>query len=133
MTDKNQAEWLAVQHSYDKAEQIALALKVLAIIIWIYLISIDESLLLQIGTIGLFWLHEAIVKTQQSRAAKRLLHLEHAIRQIQDEGCQWHSQWQSDRPGALALITAYMCHALKPTVAITYVILLTGSAIRYWN
>lgn len=133
MADKNQAEWLAVQRGYDKAEHLALGLKVLATIIWVYLISIDESLLLQLGSIALFWLHEAILKTQQSRAAARLLQLEHAIRQMQDEGCQWHSQWQSTRPGTIALLTSYACHAFKPTVAVTYLILLAGSAIRYWN
>lgn len=132
MTDKNQAEWLLVQQSYDKQEQQALWLKVITILVWLWLLKNAAALELQLGIISLFWLHEAILKTWQQRAADRLLQLEQAILQAQDIGCQWHSQWQYQRQGSLQLILGYAKQALKPTVAITYLALIAASLLRLW-
>lgn len=132
MTDKNLAEWLLVQQSYDKQEQQALWLKVITILVWLWLLKNAAALELQLGIIGLFWLHEAILKTWQQRAADRLLQLEQAILQAQDIGCQWHSQWQYQRQSPLQLILGYARQALKPTVAITYLALIAASLLRLW-
>lgn len=129
----NHAEWLCLQHRYDHMEQQALWLRVVAIVLWLYLLQTEASLLLQLGCIALFWLQEAVWKTQQSRTAVRLLSLEQAISQQQDISCQWHSQWQAQRGQAQGLVLDYLRHSLKPTVALTYTILLIGSLIRQFN
>jgi hypothetical protein len=132
MTDKNQAEWLLIQQSYDKQEQQALWLKIIAILVWLWLLKNTAGLELQLGIIGLFWLHETLLKTWQQRAADRLLQLEQAILQAQDIGCQWHSQWQLQRQKPLQFIIGYARQALKPTVAITYLALVAASLLRLW-
>ncbi|WP_333607537.1 hypothetical protein [Arsukibacterium sp.] len=132
MTDKNQAEWLLVQQSYDKQEQQALWLKVATILVWLWLLKNAAGIELILGVIGFFWLHEALLKTWQQRAADRLLQLEQAILQAQDIGCQWHSQWQYQRQGPLQLILGYARQAVKPTVAVTYLALIAASLLRLW-
>ena len=132
MTDRNQAEWLLIQQSHDKQEQQALWLKVVTILVWLWLLKSGAAIELQLGVIGLFWLHEAILKTFQQRAANRLLQLEQAILQAQDIGCQWHSQWQYQRQNPLQLILGYAKQAAKPTVAVTYLALIAASLLRLW-
>ena len=86
MEKANQQEWLLVQRSFDQMEIQALWLKIVAIIVWLGLLVSKESLVLMVGVIGLFWLNEAIWKTQQQRAAARLRQLEQAA---DDISCQW--------------------------------------------
>ena len=132
MTDNNQAEWLLIQQSFDKQEQQALWLKVVTILVWLWLLKNAAGIELIIGVIGLFWLHEVMLKTFQQRAADRLLQLEQAILQAQDIGCQWHSQWQYQRQTPLQLILGYAKQAAKPTVAVTYLALIAASLLRLW-
>lgn len=129
MHQANQQEWLLVQRNYDQMETQALWLKVAAIVVWLWLLVSKESLVLMVGVIALFWLHEAIWKTQQQRAAMRLLQLEQAT---DDINCQWHSDFNANRPGALALALAYLQNLLPPTVAITYLIMLAATLIRHF-
>ncbi len=129
MHQANQQEWLLVQRNYDQMETQALWLKVAAIVVWLWLLISEESLVLMIGVIALFWLHEAIWKTQQQRAALRLLQLEQAT---DDISCQWHSDFNANRPGALALALAYLQNLLPPTVAITYLIMLAATLVRHF-
>jgi len=133
MTDRNQAEWLLQQQSYDQMEKQALWLKVVAIGLWLWLVQTESSLVLQLGLIALFWLHEAIWKTQQSRTAERLLALEQALSQGKDIGCQWHHSWLQQRGGAVGLAFSYLKHCFKPTVAITYLVLLAATLARHFN
>lgn len=129
----NQAEWLCLQQSYDHMEKQALWLRVVAITLWLWLVQTESSLILQLALLALFWLQEALWKTQQSRTAERLLALEQASRQQQEIGCQWHTQWQTQRGGISQLAISYIQHALKPTVALTYLILLAGCLLRHFN
>lgn len=123
MTTSNQAEWLCLQQSYDKAEQLAAWLKVIVCLSWLWLVVTDSGIDLQLAAISLFWLQEAILRTQQTRTEHRLLQLEVAIRESRDEGCQWYSQWQQQRGGAVMLAKSYISSACKPTVALLYVLL----------
>lgn len=133
MTDRNQAEWLLLQQSFDQMEKQALWLKVVSIVLWLWLVQTESSLVLQLGLISLFWLHEAIWKTQQSRTVDRLIALEQAIAQGNDIGCQWQQDWLLHRGGAFSLALSYLKHCFKPTVAITYVILLAATLARHFN
>lgn len=133
MTDRNQAEWLLQQQSYDQMEKQALWLKVVAIVLWLWLIQTESTLILQLGLIGVFWLHEAIWKTQQSRTAERLLALEQAFSQSKDIGCLWHQSWLQQRGSAIGLMLSYLKHCFKPTVAITYLVLIVATFARHFN
>lgn len=133
MSDRNQAEWLLQQQSFDQMEKQALWLKVVAITLWLWLVQTESSLVLQLGLIGLFWLHEAIWKTQQSRTVERLVALEQALAQGKDIGCQWHQSWLEQRGGAQSLVFSYFKHCFKPTIAVTYLILSAATFARHFN
>ncbi|WP_306520319.1 hypothetical protein [Rheinheimera sp.] len=133
MSDRNQAEWLLLQQSYDQMEKQALWLKVVAIALWLWLVQSQSGLLLQLGLVLLFWLHEGLWKTQQSRTESRLYALEQATQQAQDIGCLWHHSWQQQRGGVVDLLWSYLKSSLKPTVAVTYVILLAATLVRHFN
>lgn len=133
MSDRNQAEWLLLQQSYDQMEKQALWLKVVAIVLWLWLVQSQSGLLLQLGLVLLFWLHEGLWKTQQSRTESRLYALEQATQQAQDIGCLWHQSWQQQRGGVVDLLLSYLKSSLKPTVAVTYVILLAATLVRHFN
>jgi hypothetical protein len=129
MHKANQQEWLLVQRSFDQMEIQALWLKIVAIIAWLGLLVSKESLILMVGVIGLFWLNEAIWKTQQQRAAARLRQLEQAA---DDISCQWHSDFATNRPSAINLALGYLKNLLPPTVAVTYVIMLGATLVRHF-
>mgnify|MGYP006203636931 CR=1 FL=1 len=129
----NQAEWLCLQQSYDQMEKQALWLRVVAITLWLWLLQTESSLLLQLALLGLFWLQEALWKTQQSRTADRLMALEQALAQHKDIGCQWHLSWLQQRGSAVGLALSYLQHCFKPTVAITYLVLLAATLVRHFN
>lgn len=129
MHKANQSEWLLLQRSFDQMETQALWLKVVAIVVWLGLLVSKESLVLMVGVIALFWLHEAIWKTQQHRAAARLTQLEQADADI---SCQWHSDFANNRPGTINLAIGYVKNLMLPTVAITYVIMLAATLVRHF-
>ena len=129
MEKANQQEWLLVQRSFEQMEIQALWLKIVAIIVWLGLLVSKESLVLMVGVIGLFWLNEAIWKTQQQRAAARLRQLEQAA---DDISCQWHTDFANNRPGAMNLALGYLKNLLPPTVAVTYVIMLGATLVRHF-
>ena len=124
MTNNTAAEWLSLQRSFSQYDTQALWLKLIAITGCLYLLHTGSSPSLQLAGIALFWLHEAMLRTVQHRTALRLLQLEQALAQHADAGMQWHSQWQHNRGGGLTLARDYLRLALKPTVALTYALLL---------
>ncbi len=129
MQKANQQEWLLIQRNFDQMEIQALWLKIVAIIVWLGLLVSKESLVLMVGAIALFWLHEAIWKTQQQRAAARLHQLEQAA---DDISCQWHTDFAINRPSAMHLALGYLKNLLPPTVAVTYVIMLGATLVRHF-
>lgn len=132
MAERTQAEWLCLQQSYDKMDMQALWLKLLSLLVWFWLLHSASSLRVQLCAIALFWLHEALLRTVQQRTAERLLQLEQALTQNQDIGMQWHSAWHQQRGGITTLAMSYLRQAFKPTVAISYVALITLSVIRLY-
>ncbi|TXH96704.1 MAG: hypothetical protein E6Q75_06755 [Rheinheimera sp.] len=127
----NQQEWLQLQQSYDQMEKHALWLRLLCLTLWLWLVQSESTVVLQAGLIGFCWLNEALWKAQQDRAGARLLALEAALREEQDIACQWQSCWLAQRPGIAGLIGDYVKAGLKPTVAVSYLILGGASLYRY--
>lgn len=128
----NQQEWLQLQRVYDQMEAHALWLKVACLLSWLTLVFVQESLVMQLGTLLIFWWLEASWRLQQRRAGDRLQALEQATVAGQDIACTWQSQWQQQRPALPGLLTGYLLAALKPTVAVVYLALLVASFIRVW-
>ena len=126
-----QQEWLQLQQSYDQMEKHALWLRLLCLTLWLALVENESSFVLQAGLIGFCWLNEALWKAQQDRAGARLQALEAALRDGKDIACQWQTSWQAERPGVGGLIGSYLQAALKPTVAVSYLILAGASVYRY--
>lgn len=133
MSNKTEAEWLSLQRNFSSQDTQALWLKLLTISVWVYLLCVGSNLALPLAVIGVFWLHEAMLRTVQHRTAQRLLQLEQALAQGTDAGMQWHSQWQQQRGGVASLAAAYLRQAIKPTVAITYIALTTLSLLLHYN
>lgn len=127
----NQQEWLQLQQSYDQMEKHALWLRLLCLTLWLWLVQSESTVVLQAGLIGFCWLNEALWKAQQDRAGARLLALEAALREEQDIACQWQSSWLAQKPGIAGLIGDYVKAGLKPTVAVSYLILGGASLYRY--
>lgn len=127
----NQQEWLQLQQSYDQMEKHALWLRLLCLTLWLWLVQSESTVVLQAGLIGFCWLNEALWKAQQDRAGARLLALEAALREEQDIACQWQSSWLAQRPSIAGLIGDYVKAGLKPTVAVSYLILGGASLYRY--
>jgi len=112
-------------------EKHALWLRLLCLSLWLWLVQSGSTLVLQAGLIGFCWLNEALWKAQQDRAGARLLALEAAMREGLEIACQWQSSWQAQRPGIGGLIGDYVKAGLKPTVAVSYLILAGASLYRY--
>lgn len=128
----NQQEWLQLQQHHDQMEIHALWLKVVCLLSWLTLVFINESLLIQLGSLLVFWWLEASWRTQQQRATERLLQLEQAIADHADIACRWQSEWLQQRPGLFGLGRSYVTAACKPTVAVVYLALLTATLLRFW-
>jgi hypothetical protein len=76
------------------------------------------------------WFQDAIWKTFQSRTEVRILQLESLLatrHHDENEGClayQFNSLYAKSRPNTIGLIKEYSRHALRPTVAFPYSVLL---------
>ena len=103
-----------------------------AVVTWLWLLQTSAGLRLQLVALALFWLHECLLRTVQQRTAERLLQLEQALVQNQDVGMQWHTAWQLQRGGVLGLAASYLRQAIKPTVALTYIVLIALSVLRQY-
>lgn len=123
-----QREWLLLQAQHEAYEWAALALKALAVVVFVW----APSGALAAAALPLLWLQEAIVKTWQARLAAHLLQLERQIAAAEDSSSsaaagpamQLHSRWQAGRPGGVALLRGYGLSALRPTVAFPHLPLL---------
>ena len=120
-------EWITLQNNYEQYERSALFIKLASVAIWTIALSAGLNEIL-IGIVMLIlWLQESIFKTYQSRLGNRILRVENLIKQniqTEDVAFQLHSDWVGQRRGGISLIVEYLKHALKPTVAFPYVVLL---------
>ena len=116
-------EWLLLQSQHERYEFAALAIKLFAVALLAFGVTLTAPLLLAL--LALLWLQEAVVKTFQSRLGERLLRVEQSLREASEGAAmQLHSEWLASRPRGAALLREYALSACRPTVAFPYVVLI---------
>ncbi len=121
------AEWLALHGDQGAYERLALAMKLLAVLVWLIApggLPAGRATL----AIALLWGQEAIWRTWQQRLFERLLALESAS----VEPFRLYSDWARRRGGMGALLGDYARGAMRPTVVYPYGPLLLLEAARPW-
>lgn len=121
-----ESEWNTLQSSADQYEHSSLNIKLMSLLVVGGSIALTLETLPQILLILLFWITEAVYKTFQFRIFARLDKIEAAI-QNSDFGCkpfQFNSDFNDERGGISNLLLEYVTSALKPTIAVTYLVLI---------
>ena len=126
------AEWQVLQTQYDSYEKCSLAIKLVAVMLFIFSLGLQINIGYTAVVIAVLWLQDAIRKTFQSRIESRLYVVEKQLvlttdSQVQiptEQAFQFNSKFIEQRNTGLALIKEYILQAFKPTVAYPYVLLL---------
>jgi hypothetical protein len=125
MTSPLITEWQTLQNNDEQYERNALLIKLTSLSLFLLGQVFNTALLGTMLIVLLCWGLESIIKTYQSRIGQRLLTVEAAIKNgNESEGMQFHTDWQNKRPRGTRLIGEYAKHAVKPTVAFPYAIIL---------
>jgi hypothetical protein len=139
MSEKNkidaalQQEWLALHQSDERSETLSLLIKLLAVILCVTGWALSLNVYLLVLLLAVLWLQEGIWKTFQSRTQQRLLDLERAISgQGDTTAFQFYHEWQQRRPRTVELMGQYLRHALRPTVAYPYAVLIALVLATSW-
>ena len=123
-----QQEWSTLQNNCAHSESLALLIKLVAVIVCFVGIIYQQSNLLIALLLLILWLQEAIWKTFQSRTEQRLLAIEKAwADNDNDSALCFYRNWAESRPAIKTLITEYLYSAIRPTVAYPYIVLLPVS------
>jgi hypothetical protein len=117
-----QQQWLTMHRQYEHYENLALVIKLIAVIATLAGLISHLSYWPLLVLLGILWLQEGIWKTFQSRLEASLLALEETA--TEDALLPLYTNWRQKRPGVTALITQYLCSALRPTVAFPYIVLM---------
>lgn len=118
-------EWTTLQDNHERYENGALAVKLVAVVLFFCGVAVALDPLLTGLVVLVLWLQEAIFKTFQGRLGARLLQLELALSGTQPlQPFQLHSAWLAQRQGAGGLVAEYARSGLRPTVAFPYGVLL---------
>lgn len=119
-------EWSVLQNSADQYEHRALNIKLMSLLVVGLSMIFPIELLTKILFIFSFWLTEAVYKTFQFRIFKRLETIEIAIvnPSMNIVPFNFNLDFEDDRGGIRSLFFEYVKSAAKPTVAITYLILI---------
>ncbi|MBU3019930.1 hypothetical protein KO519_19840 [Paraglaciecola agarilytica] len=122
-------EWNVLQNQYDDYEKFAAIIKLVCIALVVSIFCFSEAHLLSIAVVLLLWLQEAMWKTFQGRIEARLLVVETLLSQPSgteqsDAAMQFNRNWLAQRPSVVGLLIEYAKSALRPTVALHYILLL---------
>lgn len=133
-----QQEWITLQNQYDSYEKVALAIKLVGTALVVAVLLLAATELFAVAIILLFWVQEAIWKTFQGRIETRLLETEYILAQEAElmrsdtAPMQFNRRWLSSRPGGVGLLVEYIKSALRPTVAMHYVLMLLVTLVFYF-
>ena len=132
-----QQEWITLQNQYDSYEKVAVAIKLVGTALVVAVLLFAATEILAVAIILLFWVQEAIWKTFQGRIETRLLETELMLAQDADQilpdaaPMQFNRHWLSSRPGGAGLLVEYVKSALRPTVAMHYVLMFLVTLVFY--
>jgi hypothetical protein len=123
-------EWSLLQTQCDSYEKYSLLIKLFSIGLAAAAYFQSMLSLFLCALLLVLWFQDAIWKTFQSRTEGRILQLESLLamhHHDQSERClayQFNSVYVKSRPNMTGLIKEYLRHALRPTVAFPYSVLL---------
>lgn len=129
-----QREWEILHREHEQSERSTAMLKAGAVLLSFATLAIAVDILLSGLLIMVLWVQEGITRTVQARVGARLLQIENMLRATHgnvDSAFQLHTTWQDARGGTMALVGDYARHALRPTVAYPYVMLLVILVIAW--
>ncbi len=137
MTTNNttlQQEWAVLHRDYERYDQYGLFIKIAAIITAAISLGLTLPIVASLAFIAIFWLQEGIWRTVQGRCGDRLLILEKQIKtEPASVGMQFYSEWEASRPGTVGIVVEYFRHAIRPTVAYPYIVLIAlALLLAYW-
>ena len=132
MTSPLIIEWQTLQNNYEQHEKSALLIKLTSLTLFLLGQAISNAFVWAAFIVLLCWVLESVIKTYQARLGERLLKIEVAIKnKNENEGMQFHTDWQNNRPSGMRLIIEYGAQSLKPTVAFPYALLLLASIGKF--
>lgn len=124
--DLARREWIILHRDYERYEQFALVIKLLAVgtclMCWLFSLGIVVSSLF----VCVLWLQEGIWKTYQARIGARIVLVEKMMVEpaiAVNAVFQLYGSWGATRKGAVRLLAEYFSNSLRPTVAYPYVVL----------
>ncbi|GAB2692142.1 hypothetical protein Q4574_18205 [Aliiglaciecola sp. 3_MG-2023] len=118
-------EWTTLQYQYDSYEKFSLLIKVFSGVICSFLVLHVQLDFIIPLLCGVFWMLDGIWKTFQGRISDRLLIVEKGLlNPIQDDGMQYNSLWEVNRPSSTKLAASYLTNALTPTVLAPHLMLI---------
>ncbi len=124
MTDF-QNEWAILHSDIEKYQRFSLIIKLFSILTCTLSIAFSINTFVTIFIILVLWLQDGIWVTFQQRLESRVLVIEDSIKNLKNNNAfQLYSEWQSNRPGSIKLLTEYTLNSLKPTVAYPYIALI---------
>ncbi|WP_166423470.1 hypothetical protein [Paraglaciecola sp. 20A4] len=125
-----QQEWVTLQNQYDSYEKFACVIKLVCISLVATMLLLLAPNVFVAAFIFVLWLQEAIWKTFQARIEVRLLSIEKILSSPEEMAhanqiaMQFNSTWLETRPSMLGLLQEYATSALRPTVALHYLLLI---------
>ncbi len=126
-------EWRTLQNNYELYERNALLVKLLALVLCMggYVLGLPFEL--AAGFVLLLWVQECIVRTSQARLGERIVRIETLVRNAAPatSACQLHTEWLAGRSDSAGLLAEYAHHALRPTVAFPYAVLVLAELAAY--
>lgn len=126
-------EWRTLQNNHEQYERSALLIKLVAVVLCVCGFALAIPYELSAGITLLLWMQESIYRTFQSRLGERILRVEALMKTEApaSHACQLHSEWLAGRKGSVGLLAEYASHALRPTVAFPYAVLVLAELVAY--
>lgn len=125
LTDTLKSEWKVLHGDHERYEQFALVIKLFTVATMLSCWIFNVEAVLTVGLILVLWLQEAIWKTFQARIGTRLLQVEDMLRKpgyTESAAFQLYSTWSSQSKRTVAMLTEYISHVIRPTVAYPYIV-----------
>ena len=135
-TSALQSEWQLMQNQCDSYEKYALIIKLVCLASVVYYLANEFFSMGLFILILCFWGQDAIWKTFQSRIEQRILVIESAFNNPDEQAAgafQFQSEFMRNRPNFIGLIVEYAKNALRPTVAFPYIVLVIAFCLKHWS